>query len=60
MATKRIRDMIRHWHDRGYTTPGIATILHLPEPEVTDIINSKDQPATTGHGPEFSDIPLFD
>lgn len=58
MATKRIREPIRHWRQRGYSTNEIAEILHLPEQEVTDIILDRGQQAADT--PEFIAPPLFD
>lgn len=60
MATKHLRDMIQHWHERGYATTEIAQILHLPEPEVSDIILGRDQKPIQATRPEFIEPHLFD
>ncbi|MCI1212086.1 MAG: hypothetical protein LKF93_09640 [Bifidobacterium tibiigranuli] len=42
MSQARI-DMIRHWHDLGYTAEYIATLLGEPLWSIQAIINSQQQ-----------------
>lgn len=53
MTKKCVEDMIRHWHECGYSIEEIANLIKIPPVKVHAIINQTTPHQTTTHQPNI-------